>query len=139
MLLRIDLVFSYWIFLWYIFYLYKFTTYSPKFILGLGILENIITFGLMVYFGSKMNTLIWFLFINLFIKVIPFYTLRNETIKWQDINATIILFLVYCVWVYINGESVIEYQNRIIDSLIHNKNATPFMYLISQFKNFISK
>jgi len=139
MLLRIDLVFSYWIFFWYIFYLYKFTIYSPKFILGLGILENIIIFGLMVYFGSKMNTLIWFLFINLFIKVIPFYTLRNETIKWQDINATIILFLVYCVWVYINGESVIEYQNKIFDSLIHNINATPFMYLISKIQNLISK
>jgi len=139
MLLRVDLVFSYWIFFWYIIYIYKLTIYSPKFILGLGIFENIITFGLMVYFGSKISTLIWFLFINLFIKVIPFYTLKNESIKWQDIKVTFILFLVYCVWVYINGESVIEYQNRIFESLIHNKNATPFMYVISQFQKIISK
>ena len=132
MLLRIDLVFSYWIFFWYLFYIYKITNYSPKFILGLGIIENIITYCLMVYFGSKITTLISF------IKIIPFYTLRKETIKWQDVKATFLLFFVYCIWVYMNGESVIEYQNRIIDSLLHNKNATPFMYVISEFQKLIS-
>lgn len=136
MLLRIDLVFSYWIFVWYLVYIYKLTIYSPKFILGLGIIENIITFMFMIYFGSTYLTLIYFLLINTFIKLIPFYTLRNESIKIRDIIATFILFFIYSIWVYMNGESVVEYQNKIIDSLIHNKNATPLMYVINQFQKY---
>jgi hypothetical protein len=139
MLQRIDLVFSYWIFVWYILYVNKLTIYNPKFVLGLGIIENIIVFISMIYFSSKISTIIWFLFINTFIKFIPFYTLIHEYIKIQDIIASIALFLVYCVWIYMNGESVIEYQNKIFDSLIHNKNATPFMYLISKLHNFLNK
>jgi hypothetical protein len=139
MLLRIDLVFSYWIFMWYIIYLNKLTKYSPKFILGLGIIENIITFIFMIYFGATVGTLISFTLINIVIKIIPFYTLLNQTIQIQDINATILLFFIYCIWVYINGESVIEYQNKILDSLINNKNATPFMYMISKIKSYINK
>lgn len=139
MLLRIDLVFSYWIFFWYIVYSYKITNYSPKFILGLGIIENIATFIFMVYFGASYLTLFHFLLINTFIKLLPFYTLRNESIHFRDIIATILLFFVYSIWVYINGESVVEYQNKIIDSLIHNKNATPLMYVITQFQKSFYK
>jgi hypothetical protein len=144
MLLRIDLVFSYWIFAWYLLYIYRFpvvTNYSPKFAIGLGIVENIFTFLFMFYFGSSNNTLLMFVIINTFIKLLPFYTLRNETIQMNDIYASIILFFIYAVWVYINGESVIEYQNKILNSLAQNKHETPFMYFLKLLKkqNEISK
>ena len=50
MALRIDLVFSYWMFFWYILYAFKLTKYSPKFIIGLGIIENFIMLLLMFYY-----------------------------------------------------------------------------------------
>jgi hypothetical protein len=79
--LRTDLVFSYWIYVWFILYVFKITSYSPKFALILGLVDNIIMLLLMIYFGSKGKTILLFIIINTFIKVIPIYYLRNEVIK----------------------------------------------------------
>lgn len=42
--MRLDYVFSYWIFAWYLLYIAKITKYNPKFVLILGIIENSFTF-----------------------------------------------------------------------------------------------
>lgn len=136
MALRIDLVFSYWMFFWYILYAFKFTKYSPKFIIGLGIIENFIMLLLMFYYKTKSITIIYFIIINFFIKIVPFYMMLNEKIKISDIYATIVIFLIYSLWVYLNGETVIEYHNKIFDSLIYNKNETPFMSLMSYIQKY---
>jgi len=140
MALRIDLVFSYWMFFWYLLYALKFTKYSPKFIIGLGIIENIIMFLLMFYYKTKPITIIYFIIINFFIKIVPFYMMINEKIKICDIYASIILFVIYSLWVYLNGETVIEYNNKIFESLVYNKSETPFIsfmsYLQKYFKNY---
>jgi hypothetical protein len=60
--LRTDLVFSYWIYVWFILYIFNITSYSPKFALILGLFDNIIMLLLMFYFGSKGRTI--FLFIT---------------------------------------------------------------------------
>lgn len=134
--LRIDLVFSYWMFFWYILYSLKVTEYSPKFIIGLGIIENLIMLLLMLYYKTKPLTIIYFIIINFFIKIIPFYMMLNERIKISDIYATIILFIIYSLWVYLNGETVIEYHNKIFESLIYNKNETPFLSLMNYLQNY---
>ena len=40
--LRVDLVFSYWVYFWYVLYALKITNYSPKFPIILGLIDNII-------------------------------------------------------------------------------------------------
>jgi hypothetical protein len=136
MALRIDLVFSYWIFFWYILYALKVTKYSPKLIIGLGIIENFIMLLLMFYYKTKKETIIKFIIINFFIKIVPFYMVLNDKIKLTDIYATIVLFVIYSLWVYLNGETIIEYHNKIFESLIYDKNETPFMSLISYLQKY---
>lgn len=136
MALRIDLVFSYWMFFWYILYSLKITMYSPKFIIGLGIIENFIMLLFMFYYKTKPITIIYFLVINFFIKIIPFYMMLNERIKISDIYATVVLFIIYSIWVYMNGETVIEYHNKIFESLIYNKNETPFINFINHIQKY---
>lgn len=138
MALRIDLVFSYWIFFWYILYALKLTIYSPKLIIGLGIIENFIMLLLMFYYKTKKDTIIKFIMINFFIKIVPFYMVFNDKIKLADVYATIILFIIYSLWVYLNGETIIEYHNKIFESLIYNKNETPFMSLISYLQKYFN-
>lgn len=138
MALRIDLVFSYWIFFWYILYALKLTIYSPKLIIGLGIIENFIMLLLMFYYKTKKDTIIKFIMINFFIKIVPFYMVFNNKIKLADVYATIILFIIYSLWVYLNGETIIEYHNKIFESLIYNKNETPFMSLISYLQKYFN-
>ena len=79
--LRADLVFSYWIYLWYILYAFKITNLSPKFPLILGLIDNIIMFGLMLLYSTSRKTIFYFLIINTIIKVVPLYYLKNEQIK----------------------------------------------------------
>ena len=134
MALRFDLVFSYWIYIWYLFYIYRFTSYSPKFALGLGIIDNIIMLALMIYFGSNVKTIFYFILINTLIKVVPFYTLRNEMIRFKDIYFTIILFIIFIIWLHKNEQNLIGNIKLIHDSLLYNKNQTPFMSLLGKIE-----
>lgn len=135
MALRFDLVFSYWIYIWYLFYIYRFISYSPKFAIGLGIIDNIIMLALMIYFGSNVKAIFYFILINTLIKVVPFYTLRNETIRLKDVYFTIILFIIFIIWLHINQQNLIGNIKLIHDSLLYNKNQTPFMSLLGKIES----
>jgi uncharacterized membrane protein len=134
--IRPDFVFSYWIFAWYLLYELKVTTFSPKFSLILGLIENIIMFILMIHFGSKINTLVLFIIINIFLKVIPLYTLRNETFNIKNLYFAICFFAIYIFWLHINHVTLQGSLKEVYESLIHNKNNTPFMQL---FENISKK
>ena len=135
--MRLDYVFSYWIFAWYLLYIAKITKYNPKFVLILGIIENSFLLLFMIIYKTKILSIIIFIIINIFIKIIPYYTVRNDKIIKKDIIATIILFIIYCLWLYINtGNNVIEYHIKISESVIKDKNETPAMRFIN---NIISK
>ena len=132
---RLDLIFSYWIFAWYLLYITKITRYSPKFIIILGIIENMILLFFMIQNGSTIETIIKFIVINTFIKILPYYSIRNDKIIKKDIVASIVLFIIYIVWLYINKETLLQKYNKIYNSLIENKNDTPGMIIM----NFILK
>lgn len=140
MFLRIDLVFSYWILFWYILYIFRYTQYNPKFAIGLGIFENFIMLLLMFYFNTELTSIFRFIIINIFIKVIPYYSLINTSIYLKDIIASIFIFILYSVWLFINGKTLIELQRKIFVSLVRNKNETPIMWFFDKiekyFKNY---
>jgi hypothetical protein len=132
--LRIDLVFSYWIYIWFILYIFKYTIYSPKFALTLGLLDNIILLFLMLIWGTSVKTIIWFIIINTLIKVVPLYYLRNEPYKMKDVYFTAGLFLIYIIWLHINNQSLVGNIKIIHNSLLYGKNETPFMNLLSKIE-----
>jgi hypothetical protein len=132
--LRIDLVFSYWIYIWFILYIFKYTIYSPKFALTLGLLDNIILLFLMLIWGTSVKTIIWFIIINTLIKVVPLYYLRNEPYKMKDVYFTAGLFFIYIIWLHINNQSLVGNIKIIHNSLLYGKNETPFMNLLSKIE-----
>jgi hypothetical protein len=138
--IRFDIVFSYWILLWFILYALKLTRYSPKFALILGVLENLCMLILMFFSGTKIKTMILFVFIQTIIKALPIYYLRNKPIRMKDIYFTGLIFLVFLIWLHINNESLVENQKIIYDSLLNGKNTTPlialFVKLQKIFKNY---
>lgn len=137
--LRADLVFSYWIYLWYILYAFKITNFSPKFPLILGLIDNIIMLLLMLVYGTSKETIFYFIIINTLIKVVPLYYLRNESIKWIDIYFTIFLFILFIGWLNLNKQSLFGNIKIIHDSLLYGQNKTPFMALLNKIKtNFKS-
>jgi hypothetical protein len=133
--LRADLVFSYWIYFWYILYAFKITNFSPKFPLILGLLDNIIMLFLMLLYGSSKRTIFYFIIINTLIKVVPLYYLRNEKLKIKDIYFTIFLFIIFILWLHLNRQSLFGNIKLIHDSLLFGQDNTPFMAFINKFKN----
>jgi hypothetical protein len=133
--LRFDLVFSYWIYIWYILYALKITTFSPKFPLILGLIDNIIMLILMLFYGTSRITIFYFILINTAIKVAPLYHLRNKKIKLKDIYFTILLFGIFVLWLHINKQSLVGNLKLIHDSLLYGKDNTPFMAFIKKFQN----
>jgi len=133
--LRIDLVFSYWIFICYLLYIFKFISYSPKFPLIIGLVDNIVMFIMMLTYETSYKTIIYFVIINTFIKVIPLYYLRNNLIKMRDVYFTIILFTIFIIWLHINSQSLIGNTKTIYNSLLYGKNKTPFIDFMNIIQN----
>jgi hypothetical protein len=134
--LRVDLVFSYWVFVWYLVYkIVGLQSFSPKFALTIGLLENTLVFFLMLIYGTSMRTIVFFLIINTLIKVLPLYSLRNEpAITWRDVWNTGLIFAVFVIWLHINRQSMVGNMKLIYYSLLYGQNKTPLMALFA--KNF---
>lgn len=133
--LRADLVFSYWIYVWYILYAFKLTHYSPKFPLILGLIDNVIMLILMLLYGTSKRTIFYFIIVNTLIKIVPLYYLRNESFKMKDIYFTAFLFVIFILWLHINKQSLFGNIKIIHDSLLFGKDKTPFMALLNNIKN----
>jgi hypothetical protein len=110
-----------------------FTDYIPKFVLIAGILENLIVLFYMIRFGSNFRTISRFVAVNTIIKVLPLYTVRDAPIRKRDVIATGIYFALYLGWLYVNEESLTGNYKKVMDSLIHNRDETPLMKLLTKF------
>jgi hypothetical protein len=95
-----------------------------------GVAENIAMFSYIAYVGTPISILMRFGFANLIIKIIPLYLLRGEPIRRVDVVMTLLIFGLYNAWLYVNGETFSRVVAQITDSLVHNKNETPFMKLL---------
>ena len=121
-MIRIDFVFSYWIFFWFLLYYFGvFREYNPKFALLLGVLESALTVLLLFYLGSPLNKIIKYTFINIILKGVPPYLIWNTAIRWEDIYFTIGLFIIYCIWIHINHKTVTDTYLLLMDSYWSNK------------------
>ena len=139
MLIRIDLVFSYWVFAWYLAYMAKLTTYNPKWGLILGIIENICMFIAFIIYKASLSYILLFLLINLAIKGIPLYTIYNTRTTINDIYALAVIFAIYVKWVHVNSGTVVEYLQKTFDSILHEKNETPAMWAIAKLRTYFVK
>ena len=121
--LRVDYVFSYWIFLWFILYELKLVKYSPKFIIIIGIIENLGLFSYFIYKKSSFYNIAKFIIINIFIKIIPLYLVWKDKIIWDDISASLALFLIYLLWLVINNRSnyLFNEYNELIKGYVNQK------------------
>jgi len=137
--LRFDLVFSYWIFIWFILYILKLTIYSPKFVITVALFENIIMLIMMLTYGTSKKTIIYFIIINILIKVIPLYYLRKERIQIRDIYFSMFFFILFILWLSINKQSLTINLKKIYNSLLYGKNETPFMSLLSNIKKYYKR
>ena len=142
---RFDLLFSYWIFVWYLLYIFKFVDASPKFALILGLIENFILLYSMVFIQSQpLKIVLIFIIINFCIKIIPLYTLSNEKINLEkDVKNTSFVFILYIIWLLLLNHNVKKVRENLLQlfSKNHkiNKETTPTTALILDLEKKINK
>jgi hypothetical protein len=132
---RFDFVFSYWIFAWYMLYALRVTSYSPKAFLILSVSINIFIFLLMIYYKNSILYISLFIIANFIIKVIPILLIHHIPIRTRDYYAGVVIFLIYNIWLYINGTSFFEIMHNQYMAILKNDARTPFMHYIVKLLN----
>jgi hypothetical protein len=137
---RPDLIFSYWIFVWYLVYIFGIDkTYNPKFALILGLIQNSFTLFLLLYYRTKIKLTIFYFIMMLLLKIIPLYTVWNSISLWnttiykKDVIASIVLFTIYLFWYFIVNKQTLSYAIKLKnDFIFKNKTNTPGIIMLNK-------
>lgn len=131
--MRVDFIFSYWIFFWYLLYISGLIVqYNPKFAILCGLAENVFILLLMLYFHTNVKLILLFIIMMIPLKIIPLYTLWDTKITWIDVQITFFVFLFYLVWGYMNDKKIHDFTKRTQELILHNKNTLPGMQILDK-------
>jgi signal transduction histidine kinase len=129
--LRADLLFSYWIYAWFLFfYVFRIRFFNPALALWIALLENIVAYFFV------MNTMTWrnriqYAAVVAAIKGIPLYLLRGFKIHWiRDAAALSGLFAAYNGWLYLHNTDLWTIYKQIYLSLKNNEGRTPAFHAL---------
>ena len=128
-----DVVFSYWIFVWYLLYILHLIPYSPKLWLLIAILIMILE---IIYIFIKGDKILLIAFIAPFIlfKLMPFYTILNEPYQLKDFIFGLALFILYLLW--LNYKNLNLFKIYSFDSIMQ----LPFVhYFYNRIKKIIKE
>ena len=137
MIPRPDLIFSYWIFMWFILYKLKFKIDSPKFALILGTIYNVYLMMLMVKNGMDDYYIFCFFMTIVILKLVPLAYIWNEKINYNDIKTTILVFSIFLLYIFANygnfGKIHNAYRNG-ESNLASGRVNSPLMKLFMMLK-----
>ena len=103
-----DLLFSYWLLLWYILYRYKVTIYSPKIWFIIALIYIGLATIYMLYIKINLVFISIFLCISFFVKVIPLYIIRKDKYKTNDFLFGLLIAFIYWLWALYRKKNIIK-------------------------------
>ena len=112
--IRPDFIFSYWIFAWFVLHFLRFVKASPKLLIILGLIENIVS--VLFILKAGFYYVFRFVFINFFLKVVPLMLMSHQKITKYDLLFSIGVFLVYLVYLLFNKESIVAIYKEIYNA-----------------------
>jgi len=137
-MIRPDLIFSYWIYLWYILYIFKVLKYNPKLAIICGMIENLVIFILMCIYKTKKILVVLFIIMFVILKLIPLYTIWNDKIHLNDdIKNTSLLFIIYLLWIHLNQLTITDALTNSKNLILYNKNTMPGMTILLKLEKYL--
>ena len=136
-----DLLFSYWIYVWFI--LFYFTKQwsldtpipNPHLVFWIALIENLITWIFLVQFHAKYSILLKYLFIILLIKGIPLYLMRKIKVHWiQDLENIVIVFAIYNAYLWLRSTNIIEVYLYVYKSVVKGSSNTPLFAALNAMR-----
>jgi hypothetical protein len=137
-MLRGDYIFSDWIYVFWILYIFNlFTFFNPKLLLLFGFSVDIIIICLMFYYKTNLKKIVIpSIIIIIIIKIIPLYTLKDYTIQTRYFDYSLLLFLSYLLWIYKNNISLKKCYDTVREIILKNK---PLIYSLKYYNEYILK
>ena len=132
-MLRFDLIFSYWVFAWYILYITSIVDFSPKFAIYIALIASIWLMGIMAYYNTDIFDTTIFIILIFIMKLIPLFTLRKESVKLRDVYTFIIIFAIYEIYIQCNGWTFRK-QRELYISFNGGKLTTPFITFLRKYR-----
>ena len=134
-IVRIDFIFSYWLFFWFILYKLNIVVYNPYLGLIIGLIVNSIMFILFLSYKNYYKAFL-FVIVNFFIKIIPIYVLRNTKIQKKNIYILFILYIIYLIYKKIFNNNKLKKSKKDFTNYLNTFEKepinTPFMYLLDK-------
>jgi len=142
-----DLLFSYWLFYWFLIYYILVQFPSNNFIkkaanpiIGLIIasIENAFTLMVLIYKNNSFVSTTKYLFAIILFKLIPIYILTQYTVNvFYSFISFLMLFLIYYTYVKMNNQNIVSIYQSTFESILSNKNDTPFFRMMSKISSYI--
>ena len=153
--IRPDLLFSYWIYFWFILFYFGQDLYlsskdlshiikkyaNPSLIFWIALLENIGT--LLVLFAKipsvQLSVLVKYIIMIVVIKGIPLYLLWPYNIHfYRDIMVILAVFAIYLGYLWLNGTNLFEIYHKTFYHVTKGDNKTPMLALFDWIKGTYS-
>lgn len=132
-MIRPDLIFSYWIYAWYLLYLFKVVPFNPKFAILCGIAENLCILLAMLFYHTKKILVVLFLIMFFILKLFPLYTIWGAKINLkEDTKNTLILLFIYLIWIRLNRITLSDAMATTKNLILHNKNTMPGITILER-------
>ena len=93
----------------------------------------------MIYYKNYLLYIFLFIIVNLIIKVIPLWTIRNTSVNLKDIIAGSCLYMIYLWWLWINNDLNKNFFSNIYYSIKNNTTFTPLVYYSVLVINILTK
>jgi hypothetical protein len=113
---RLDFIYSYWIFAWFLLYLIGITRTAPIVLLYLGLVGNLFELIYLIYHKASTYNVVKFIIINTFLKVLPLYYVYHLKITNHELFVSVIMTIVYLIWLYINNVRIRYFYNQFLDN-----------------------
>lgn len=115
---RIDMLFSTWIFVWFLLYVGHIATVTPKFALVVACVHNAGMLAWIVSRHAPPPKVLRFLATNAVIKILPLYLVWRDPVTMITVYWTLALFGIYLVWLHVQKESYWSVYDRMLQHLV---------------------
>jgi hypothetical protein len=138
-----DLIFSYWVFTWFVIYYfclifnlfpYIKNNFNPLLALYISLFFNFLQLIFITYKTLDFTIFFKFLIMISLFKLLPIYLIRNQKMNIKkDLINILILFIFYNIYLAYKNTNFIEINKKINKSLIEKQNTTIFFAILKYF------
>jgi hypothetical protein len=147
-LIPASYIFSYWIFVWAVVYIFVKYAYvlsksripkqiewmNPSLVLLVALIWNTESLLHLITSGKSSYAIFKYGLMIVCIKAIPLWFLWTWDINlYREVSIALIYFAVYCVYLWLNGTDFFAVYEDLTKSIQNDENRTPFEHWIQEF------